>query len=138
MPAVSKQSAESEPPPICNGLQNAGSEDVKGQFTAAFDEISRTEGIKVAKTPPRTPVANCFIERWFGRLRRELLDRTIIWNKPNYDDSSMNTSRTITNTGRTAPLISIRPRLRSTVSSAGASDRHDPMQGLIHEYRQAS
>ena len=52
------------------------------QFATAFDEIFRTEGITVAKTPPRTPVANCFIERWCGTLRRELLDRTISWNEP--------------------------------------------------------
>lgn len=56
--------------------------DRAGQFTDTFDEIFRSEGIKIAKTPPRTPVANCFIERWFGTLRRELLDRTIIWNEP--------------------------------------------------------
>jgi putative transposase len=51
------------------------------QFTAAFDEIFRTEGIKTLKTPVRTPVANTFAERWIGTLRRELLDRTIIWNQ---------------------------------------------------------
>lgn len=45
--------------------------DGAGQFTASFDEIFRSERIKVAKTPPRTPVANCYIERWFGTLRRE-------------------------------------------------------------------
>ena len=33
------------------------------QFTAAFDEIFRTEGVKVLKTPVRTPVANAFAER---------------------------------------------------------------------------
>ncbi len=51
------------------------------QFTASFDEVFRTEGIKVLKTPVRTPVANAFAERWIASLRRELLDRTIIWNQ---------------------------------------------------------
>ena len=36
---------------------------------------------KILKTPVRTPVANAFAERWIGTLRRELLDRTIIWNR---------------------------------------------------------
>ena len=51
------------------------------QFIDAFDEIFRTEGLKILKTPVRTPVANTFAERWIGTLRRELLDRTIIWNQ---------------------------------------------------------
>lgn len=51
------------------------------QFTASFDEVFRTEGLKVLTTPVRTPVANSFAERWIGTLRRELLDRAIIWNQ---------------------------------------------------------
>jgi len=51
------------------------------QFVDAFDEIFRTEGLKILKTPVRTPVANAFAERWIGSIRRELLDRTIIWNQ---------------------------------------------------------
>ena len=51
------------------------------QFIDTFDEIFRTEGLKICKTPVRTPVANTFAERWIGTLRRELLDRTIIWNQ---------------------------------------------------------
>ncbi|MCP3933819.1 MAG: transposase [Actinomycetia bacterium] len=51
------------------------------QFIDAFDEIFRTEGFKILKTPVRTPVANAFAERWIGSIRRELLDRTIIWNR---------------------------------------------------------
>ena len=51
------------------------------QFIDAFDEIFRTERMKILKTPVRTPVANAFAERWIGTLRRELLDRTIIWNQ---------------------------------------------------------
>ncbi len=48
--------------------------DRAGQFTDASDQIFRSEGIKIAKTPLRTPVVNCYFERWFGTLRRELLD----------------------------------------------------------------
>jgi putative transposase len=51
------------------------------QFIDAFDEIFRTEGLKIPKTPVRPPVANTFAERWIGTLFRELLDRTIIWNQ---------------------------------------------------------
>ena len=51
------------------------------QFIDGFDEIFRTEGFKILKTPVRTPVANAFAERWIGSIRRELLDRTIIWNR---------------------------------------------------------
>ena len=55
--------------------------DRAGQFVNDFDEILRTEGLKILRTPVRVPVANAFAERWIGTLRRELLDRTIIWNQ---------------------------------------------------------
>jgi len=48
------------------------------QFIDAFDEVFRTEGINILKTPVRTPVANAFAERWIGTLRRERLDRTLV------------------------------------------------------------
>ena len=51
------------------------------QFIDAFDEVFRDEGFKILRTPIRTPVANTFAERWIGSIRRELLDRTIIWNQ---------------------------------------------------------
>ncbi len=51
------------------------------QFVDAFDEVFRTEEFKILKSPVRTPVANAFAERWIGSIRRELLDRTTIWNQ---------------------------------------------------------
>ena len=39
------------------------------QFIDAFDEIFRTERMKILKTPVRTPVANAFTERWIGTHR---------------------------------------------------------------------
>jgi transposase len=40
--------------------------DRDSKFTAAFDEVFRTEGIRVIRTPVRAPRANAFIERWIG------------------------------------------------------------------------
>ena len=37
--------------------------------------------MKILRTPIQTPVANAFAERWIETLRRELLDRTRIWNQ---------------------------------------------------------
>ncbi|MCP4086117.1 MAG: transposase, partial [Actinomycetia bacterium] len=57
------------------------------QFIDAFDEIFRSEGHKILKTPARTPVANTFAEHWIGSIRRELLKqpeglpRTITGNR---------------------------------------------------------
>jgi transposase InsO family protein len=59
--------------------------DRASQFIDAFDEILRAEGFKILKTPVRTPVANSYAERWIGSIRRELLDRTIIWNQRQLD-----------------------------------------------------
>ena len=55
--------------------------DRASQFVNDFDEVFCSEGLKIVKTPVRAPVANAFAERWIGSLRRELLDRTIIWNQ---------------------------------------------------------
>jgi hypothetical protein len=51
------------------------------QFGDAFEEVFRSHNIQILKCPVRTPVANAYAERWIGTLRRELLDRTIIWNQ---------------------------------------------------------
>jgi putative transposase len=50
------------------------------KFTAMFDEVFTAAGIRILKTPPRAPRANAFAERWIGGLRRELLDRILIFN----------------------------------------------------------
>jgi len=54
--------------------------DGAGQFRGGFDDVFSSEGITVITTPARTPVANACAEGWVGTLRRELLDRTLIWN----------------------------------------------------------
>ena len=51
------------------------------KFTAAFDAVFAAEGIRVLRTPVRAPQANAYAERWVGTVRRELLDRMLIFGR---------------------------------------------------------
>ncbi len=55
--------------------------DGAGQFAGGFDEVFRGDGATIIRTPPYTPVANAYAERWVGTMRRELCDRTLIWKR---------------------------------------------------------
>jgi putative transposase len=52
--------------------------DRDSKFAASFDEVLRTEGIRVIKAPVRAPRARAYAERWIESLRRECLDRLLI------------------------------------------------------------
>ncbi len=49
-------------------------------FTAAFDAVLAGAGIRTVLCNVRTPRMNAIAERWIGGCRRELLDRTLVWN----------------------------------------------------------
>ena len=51
------------------------------EFTAAFDAVFAAEGIRVLRTPVRAPQANAYAEWWVGTVRRELLDRLLIFGR---------------------------------------------------------
>jgi putative transposase len=54
--------------------------DRDSKFSRAFDAIFHSQGIGVIRTPVRAPNANAHIERWVGTVRRECLDRLLIFN----------------------------------------------------------
>jgi putative transposase len=54
--------------------------DRDAKFVGPFDEIIRSIGARVIKTPVRAPRANAFAERFVGTARRECLDWLLIRN----------------------------------------------------------
>jgi putative transposase len=52
--------------------------DRDSKFSRAFDEIFRSEGIEVIRTPMQAPNANAFAERWVRTVRNDCLDRIVI------------------------------------------------------------
>lgn len=127
-----------------HGDQLAGSRalirDRGSQFIDSFDEIFRTEGFKILKTPVRTPVANAFAERWIGSIRRELLDRTIIWNRRQLERlvadyiAHYNVHRPHRSLSQRSPTRAAEPASMATISPL----RTTRCDGLINEYRNAA
>jgi len=114
--------------------------DGAGQFIRGFDEVFRSDGATIIRTPPRTPVANAYAERWVGSVRREVLDRTVVWNRRQLERhlreyvAHYNTHRPHRTLGQRAPdcskVVAYRP--------GRPIRRHPSCAGLINEYRQAA
>jgi len=52
--------------------------DRDSKYSRDFDEVFRSDGIRVIRTPVRAPRANAHAERWVQTLRRECLDWILI------------------------------------------------------------
>jgi putative transposase len=68
-------------------LQDAGARarflirDRDGRYPDLFDAVLADAGIQVMLSGVRMPRMNSIMERWVQTCRRELLDRTLIWNQ---------------------------------------------------------
>ena len=52
--------------------------DRDAKFTRSFDDVFRSEGAEVLRTPVQAPNANAYAERWIGTIRAECFDRLLI------------------------------------------------------------
>jgi putative transposase len=115
------------------------------KFSRAFGSIFRSEGIEIIRTPIQAPNANAYAERWVGSVRRECLDRLLIFGGRQLEHVLRIYIRHF-NQQRPHRALELRPPERP-----GGTDppptatlhplrvrRRDLLGGLLHEYEAAA
>jgi transposase InsO family protein len=111
------------------------------KFPAAFDAVFAAEGIQLLRTPARAPQANAYAERWVGTVRRDVLDRMLIFGRrqlvsvlAEYADH-YNAHRPHRALGQAPPLGPVDPPV---ILLAGRVVRRARLGGLLHEDAQVA
>jgi putative transposase len=114
--------------------------DRDAKFTAGFDAVFESEGIRIIKTPVRAPQANAIMERWVGSVRREILDRILIINAAHLRkvlaayETHFNTHRPHRSLNQASPLRALPDPTDAEIKVI----RRDRLGGLLHEYAQVA
>ena len=114
--------------------------DRDAKFSGPFDEIFRSEGVRIIRTPIRAPKANAYAERWVGTVRRECLDWLLIFGRRHLERvlrvyvAHYNHSRPHRGLRLATPVAPRSPEF----DRSGPVRRRDLLGGLIHEYEQAA
>ena len=109
------------------------------KFSHAFDEVFRTEGIKVIRTPIQAPNANAHAERWIRTLRTDCLDRILILGRRHLGHV-LRAYRRHYNEHRPHRALELIPpdgRDATPLDRPNRLQRRDLLGGLIHEYEAA-
>jgi hypothetical protein len=114
--------------------------DRDSKFSGAFDEVFRSEGIKVIHTPILAPQANAYAERFIRTIRAECLDWLLIVGRRHLETvlriytAHYNRERP----HRGLALLSPDSTNADPQPSGGEIKRRDRLGGLIHEYHRAA
>jgi putative transposase len=115
--------------------------DRDAKFCGPFDEVLRSEGIRVIRTPIRSPKANAFAERFVRTVRCELLDLTLICGRRHLDHVLRRYAEHY-NTQRPHRSLQLRTPAgvadREFVPDVPGVRRIDVLGGLISEYEAAA
>jgi len=116
--------------------------DRDSKYSGPFDEVFRTEGVTVIRTPVRAPRANAFAERWVRTVRTECLDWTLIRGRRHLERvlyayvGHYNRGRPHRGLGLATPEV--REPTRGPGRGRIGLVRRDTLGGLIHEYELAA
>ena len=119
--------------------------DRDGKFPGLFDAVLKDAGIGVVLSGVQMPGMNAFTERWVLTSRRELLDRTLIWNQRHLVHA-LREFEEFYNSHRPHQAIANARPLRALPSPIPATDiaarlrlhRRDRLGGVLHEYWDAA
>jgi putative transposase len=113
--------------------------DHDSKFTAAFDEIFRSEGITVIRTPIRAPQANAYAERFVRTVRTECLDWLLIVGRRHLE-GVLRIYIQHYNRQRPHRGLALQPPqpLQVKQPPGGEVRRRDRLGGLLHEYYRAA
>ncbi len=107
-------------------------------YTAVFDAVLADAGIRTVLCNVQTPRMNAIAERWIGGCRRELLDRTLVWNQAHLRrilreyETHHNQHRPHRSLDSAAPLKPLPERVDLEQYRVR---RHARVSGMINEYR---
>jgi len=107
------------------------------KFTAAFDQVLLTEGIRTIRTPVRAPRANAYAERWIETRRAECLDHLLIVSSGQLERVLRHC---VGHYDRARPHRGLElavPRPRASDTGTGPIKRRDVLGGLC-EYARAA
>jgi putative transposase len=114
--------------------------DRDSKFSAAFDEIFRSEAITVIHTPMRAPQANAYAERFVRTVRAECLDWLLIIGRRHLEPvlRVYTTHYNRERPHRGLALLSPDSTTADAPPSRGEIKRRDRLGGLIREYHRAA
>ena len=109
------------------------------KFSHAFDEVFRSEGIKVIRTPVQAPNANAHAERWVRTVRADCLDRILILGRRHLEHVLRVYRRHYNEHRPHRALALLPPDGRDPTPPIPTTHlrRRDLLGGLIHEYEAA-